>query len=125
MPRTRSVDYGVTGFEVPLPGTLEEAVRRYESLVPDHRAAEVRDIVRPGGSWESALALAASNAPHGSMTFWKDAGTVLMTLAGDATPFVMDLMGNYAIAERMFRHDPSAMMHAPLRTEIYRGALLP
>ncbi|MDX2847761.1 hypothetical protein [Actinacidiphila glaucinigra] len=125
MPRTRSADYGVTGFDVPLPGTFEEAVRRHESLVPDHRAAEVRAIVRFGGSWESALALAAGNAPHGSTTFWKNAGTALMTLAWDSTPFVMDLMGNYAIAERMFRHEPSAMMHAPLRTGIYRGALLP
>ncbi|MFG2305556.1 hypothetical protein [Actinacidiphila glaucinigra] len=71
MPRTRSVDHGVTGFDVTLPGTFEEAVRRHESLVPDHRAAEVRAIVRSGGSWESALALAEGNAPHGSMTFWK------------------------------------------------------
>ncbi|MFF3253012.1 hypothetical protein ACFYWP_18830 [Actinacidiphila glaucinigra] len=65
MPRTRSADYGVTGFDAPLPGTFEEAVRRHESLVPDHRAGEVRAIVRFGGSWESALALAAGNAPHG------------------------------------------------------------
>ncbi|MFB7291308.1 hypothetical protein [Actinacidiphila glaucinigra] len=125
MPEVRSVDYAVTRFDVPLPGTFEEAVRRYESLVPDYRATEVQDVIRSGGSWESALALAASNAPHGFMIFWKNVGTALMTLAGDATPFVMYLMGNYAIAERMFRHDPSAMMHAPLRTEIYRGVDAP
>ncbi|MFI8183204.1 hypothetical protein OG539_03090 [Actinacidiphila glaucinigra] len=122
MSEARTVDYDVTRFDVPLPGTFEEAVRRYESLVPDYRETEVQDVIRSGGTWESALALAASNAPHGFMIFWKNAGTALMTLAGDATPFVMYLMGNYAIAERMFRHDPSAMMHAPLRTEIYRGA---
>jgi uncharacterized protein (DUF302 family) len=29
------------------------------------------------------------------------------------------LMGNHTIAERMFRHDPAAMLHAPLRTVIY------
>lgn len=29
------------------------------------------------------------------------------------------LMGNHTIAERMFRHDPSAMLHAPLRTLLY------
>jgi uncharacterized protein (DUF302 family) len=28
-------------------------------------------------------------------------------------------MGNHTIAERMFRHDPSAMLHAPLRTLLY------
>jgi uncharacterized protein (DUF302 family) len=29
------------------------------------------------------------------------------------------LMGKHVIAERMFRHDPSAMLHAPLRTLLY------
>ncbi|MEU1623584.1 hypothetical protein ABZ479_40640 [Streptomyces sp. NPDC005722] len=125
MPEVRAVDYGVTRFDVPLPGTFEEAVRRYESLVPRYRAEGIRDLIRSGGSWEGALAEAAGNAPHGFMIFWKDSGTALMTLAGDPTPFVMYLMGNYAIAERMFRHDPAAMMHAPLRTEIYRGADAP
>jgi hypothetical protein len=28
-------------------------------------------------------------------------------------------MGNHTIAERMFRHDPSVMLHAPLRVAIY------
>jgi hypothetical protein len=29
------------------------------------------------------------------------------------------LTGNHTIAERMFRHDPSVMLHAPLRTVLY------
>ena len=32
------------------------------------------------------------------------------------------LMGNHTIAERMFRHDPSAMLHAPLPTLLYADA---
>jgi uncharacterized protein (DUF302 family) len=28
-------------------------------------------------------------------------------------------MGNHTIAERMFRHDPSVMLRAPLRTLLY------
>ena len=32
------------------------------------------------------------------------------------------LMGNHTIAERMFRHDPSVMLHAPLRTLLYADA---
>ena len=28
-------------------------------------------------------------------------------------------MGNHTIAERMFRHDPRAMLYAPLRTVIW------
>lgn len=32
------------------------------------------------------------------------------------------LVGNHIIAERMFRDDPSAILHAPLRTVIYADA---
>jgi hypothetical protein len=32
------------------------------------------------------------------------------------------LMGNHTIAEHMFRHDPSTMLHAPLRTLLYVDA---
>jgi hypothetical protein len=31
-------------------------------------------------------------------------------------------MGNHTIAERMFRHEPSVMLHAPLRTLLYADA---
>jgi hypothetical protein len=30
-------------------------------------------------------------------------------------------MGNHTIAERMYRHDPGVMLHAPLRTLLYAG----
>jgi len=32
------------------------------------------------------------------------------------------LMGNHTVAERMFRHEPSVMLHAPLRTLLYADA---
>jgi hypothetical protein len=32
------------------------------------------------------------------------------------------LMGNHTIAERMFRHDPRAMLYAPLHTVIWEDA---
>ncbi|CQD20550.1 hypothetical protein BN970_04703 [Mycolicibacterium conceptionense] len=33
------------------------------------------------------------------------------------------LMGNHTIAERMYRHDPAVMLHAPLRTLLYDGPI--
>ncbi len=45
-----------------------------------------------------------------------------MRLAGDAGSYVAYLMGNHTIAERMFRHEPSVMLHAPLRTVIWSPA---
>jgi len=42
-----------------------------------------------------------------------------MQAAGDHADCVAYLMGNHVIAERMFRHDPRAMLYAPLRAVIW------
>ena len=42
-----------------------------------------------------------------------------MTNAGHSADSVAYLMGNHVIAETMFRHDPRAMLYAPLRTLIW------
>jgi hypothetical protein len=41
-----------------------------------------------------------------------------MALSGDRADCVAYRMGNHIIAERMFRHDPRAMMYSPLHTVI-------
>ncbi|MGH3853857.1 MAG: DUF302 domain-containing protein, partial [Pseudonocardiaceae bacterium] len=45
----------------------------------------------------------------------------LMQLAGHRSGGAAYLMGNHTIAERMYRHDPAVMLHAPLRTLIWEG----
>jgi Domain of unknown function DUF302 len=45
-----------------------------------------------------------------------------MELAGDQADCIAYLMGNHATAERMFRHDPRAMLYAPLRTLIWEDS---
>ena len=42
-----------------------------------------------------------------------------MLNAGDIADCVAYLMGNHVIAETMFRHDPRAMLYAPLRTLVW------
>jgi hypothetical protein len=45
-----------------------------------------------------------------------------MQLAGNEADCVAYLMGNHTIAERMFKHDPRAMLYAQLRTAIWEDA---
>src|SRR6202012_2090461 len=56
---------------------------------------------------------------HGFMRYYR--GDVTATMAGSTSLWkaTQYLMGNHTIAERMFRHDPSVMLHAPLRTLLY------
>ncbi|MEX5632173.1 hypothetical protein AB1460_06120 [Parafrankia sp. FMc2] len=59
------------------------------------------------------------NAPHFFMIYWRMDVTALFRLAGGTRQCVEYLMGNHVIAERMYWHDPAAMLYAPLRLAIY------
>jgi hypothetical protein len=48
--------------------------------------------------------------------------TALMTEDGELRPCTGYLMGNEAIAAKIYRHDPAIMLYAPLRALIYIDA---
>ncbi len=60
-----------------------------------------------------------TSAPYGFLIFFKLDLHPVMQLAGDNADGIAYLMGNHTIAEQMFRHDPRAMLYAPLRTLIW------
>jgi Domain of unknown function DUF302 len=118
----QAIPHVVRRLVIPMNSTYDEAVSRYEQLVPAMDAARVEQLKMQGASWDAFLQQAAENAPLGFMIYWKADVTSTMTQAGDRWQCVEYLMGNHTIAERMFRHDPSAMLYAPLRTAIYVDA---
>ena len=98
-----------------LPDSYDDARTRYEQLAPpvDYPAFAAAT------SWEETLAVAESKAPHGFMVYFRIDVTAAMTGSASRWPATQYLMGNHTIAETMFRHDPSVILHAPLRTVIY------
>jgi uncharacterized protein (DUF302 family) len=96
--------------------------RDYERAVPDIPSAQVEQLVRDRASWEEMLELIEGVAPHGFLIYYRGDVHPMMQLAGDAADCVAYLMGNHTTAERMFRHDPRAMLYAPLRTAIWEDA---
>ena len=58
-------------------------------------------------------------APHSFFIYFKNDVHPVMANAGHSNDCVAYLMGNHVIAETMFRHDPRAMLYAPLRTLIW------
>ena len=96
---TTAVDHSSRRLVVALPQTYDEAREHYESLVPEIDFVRFSEMA----SWRyyrNDITAAMSGSP----SLWK------------TTQY---LMGNHTIAERMFRHDPSVMLHAPLRTVLY------
>ncbi|MCV7228175.1 DUF302 domain-containing protein [Mycolicibacterium komossense] len=90
-----------------------------DAAAPKFRQAVIEDIVNRGGSWDEVLAAVAENAPHGLMVFASIDGTALMRAAGHQTRAIEYLIGNHTIAERMFRHNPLALLYAPLRMLVH------
>jgi hypothetical protein len=112
---TTAIDHADRRLVVALPCSYDEARAHYETLVPQADSARFSQMC----SWQATLELAEINAPHGFMIYYR--GDVTAVTAGSpsfwkATHY---LMGNHMIAGRMFRHDPSVMLHAPLRTLLY------
>jgi hypothetical protein len=98
---------------------FDEFVAAFEKLAPPFDPASVAAIVQRDGDWDEVLAAAAINAPNDLMVYAKIDALPLLCLAGHSTKAVEYLLGNHTIAETMFRHDPRALLYAPLRLLIY------
>ncbi|MET8161943.1 DUF302 domain-containing protein [Sphaerisporangium sp. NPDC005289] len=98
---------------------FEEFRLRYERAVPPFDAPVYERLVAEGAGWPAVRAAADRNASHGFVIFWSLDNGALLRGSGEWWRSVQYLMGNAAIAEGMFRHDPAVMLYAPLRTTIY------
>jgi uncharacterized protein (DUF302 family) len=112
------IDHSDRRLLIALPEGYESAREHYEMLVPEFDSARFSQIA----SWQATLDLAEISAPHGFMRYARMDVTALMASSQSFWKATQYLMGNHTIAERMFRHEPSVMLHAPLRTLLYADA---
>jgi uncharacterized protein (DUF302 family) len=101
---------------------FDEFRAAFEKAAPPFDPAPVRQIAERGGTWDDVRAAVATNAPNDLMVYARIDGTELLAVAGHRTKAVEYLLGNHVIAETMFRHDPRALLYAPLRVLIYADA---
>jgi hypothetical protein len=113
--RTTAIDYPDRRLVIALPEPYDAARDHYETLVPEADSARFYQMT----SWQAVLELTEINAPHGFMYYARMDVTALMAPSPWSWKATQYLMGNHTIAERMFRYDPSVMLHAPLRTLLY------
>lgn len=101
---------------------FDQFIAAFEKAAPVVDRSVVTEIAERGGSWDDVLAAAQTNAPNGLMVYGKIDGMPFFALAGHTTKAVEYLLGNHTIAETMFRHDPKALLYAPLRLLIHADA---
>jgi hypothetical protein len=95
---------------------------RFEHAAPAFDAQPFEQIIGTGGSWADVQAAVETMAPHRLMRYATIDTTAMMAVAGHATKAVEYLLGNHVIAESMFRHDPRALLYAPLRVLVFSDA---
>jgi hypothetical protein len=69
--------------------------------------------------WPDVVPETEPSSQHGFVLYWRADMTALVTEEGELRPCTGYLMGNHAIAEKIYRQDPAVMLYAPLRTLIY------
>lgn len=118
----RVVPHTMNRIDVSTGVSFDEFRAAFEKAAPPFDRASVLEIASRGGSWDEVLEAAAINAPNGLMVYAMIDATGLLSLAGHTTRAVEYLLGNHTIAETMFRHDPRALLYAPLRVLMYADA---
>jgi uncharacterized protein (DUF302 family) len=118
---TSDENYTVRRLNVEIPG-VREFQQLYEQAVPANPVEKIHVLVERGASWAEVIDAHAEWATHGFLIYFRNDVHPVMQLAGDENDCIAYLMGNVTIAERMFRHDPRAMLYAPLHTVIWEDA---
>jgi hypothetical protein len=113
--------FTVRRLTVPVP-SVRGFQSRYQCAVPEVPRQQIEQLVATVAPWSAMVDLVAEMAPFGFLIYFKNGVHPVMTNARDKADCVADLMGNHVIAETTFRHDPRAMLYAPLRTLVWEDS---
>jgi uncharacterized protein (DUF302 family) len=115
-------DHSMTRVDVSTGVGFEEFIAAFEAAAPAFDRVAMQRIIETGGSWDDVRAAVAVNAPNELMVYMRIDAAPLLGVAGHRTKAIEYLLGNHVIAETMFRHDPRALLYAPLRVLAYSDA---
>jgi uncharacterized protein (DUF302 family) len=110
-----ATEHTIRRLHVHLGRPYADAIADFERIVPPIDQQRFQSL----DTWEENLRLSERVAPLGLMRFASIDVTALMRASGTDRPGVEYLVGNHTIAERMYRHEPAAMLYAPLRLFIH------
>ena len=112
---TTATEHTIRRLTVPLGLPYDAAVAEFERVVPAIEPQRFQALE----TWEENLTLADEVAPLGLMRFVGLDVQELMRTSNTHRHGTEYLAGNHTIAEQMYRHEPAAMLYAPLRLFLY------
>ncbi len=115
-------DHHMTRVDIATGVAFDEFVTALEKAAPPFNPDPMQRIAADGGDWDEVRRVVAENAPNDLMVYAKIDAAPLFSIAGHRVQAVEYLIGNHVIAETMFRHNPKALLYAPLRMLVYSDA---
>jgi uncharacterized protein (DUF302 family) len=115
MTHAELTEHRIRRLRLPLGRPFDDAIADFERVVRPMEPQRFQALE----TWADNLALSDVVAPLGLMRFASIDVLAYMRASGSDRPGVEYLVGNHTIAERMYRHEPAAMLYAPLRLFIY------
>jgi len=93
--------------------------RAFEEQVPELDLRLQRGLLDQRADWSTLTRMLEGPATHGLVRFWTGNPSAVMRVGGVDTASVGYLVGDYATAARMYRHDAGTLLYAPLRVELH------
>lgn len=112
---TSAVTHEMTRLNIHTGIPFDQFCAELESAAPAFEPARFEHCQ----TWDDVLETMSDFAPHGLTTYARMDTRAHLDLSGTRTPAVEYLIGNHTIAETMFRHDPNALLYAPLRVLVF------
>jgi hypothetical protein len=113
-----ATSYTATRLTVPTGQPFDAFVSKLERAVPPFSP----DVLVGVESWTEVTRIIETLAPHAFVFFFQMTPSNATRIAGSPTRSRTYLMGNPVTVERMYRHHPGVMVHAPLQVEVYETA---
>jgi hypothetical protein len=114
-----TTDYPAVRVELASNARFESLAAALEQAVPELTDAAAIDRLAEDGDWQSFTRGLAWEAPTGFVRVWSSRPARLLSAAGNATPSALWLIVNYAVAARLYRHEPATLLYSPLRIEMH------
>jgi hypothetical protein len=115
----RLTRYEGTRIELDSNARFEALAAGIDAAVPALDDASALARLADDGDWAAFTRTLAWESPSGFVAVWSSRPGELMRFAGSRTPSALWLIVNHAIGARLFRHDPAALLYAPLRLELH------
>ena len=108
-------DYGAARISLLVEAPFSTLRARLEEAAPAFDPGELEPVRRGSLPWADFLRALAWQAPHGFVRVAEDEPGRVLALAGGEAEAVLYLLTDWAIAARVHRLEPTALLYVPIR----------